>query len=83
MELKRMLMDMLYNNIECFKSLSPVHNWLSYVTQLLQGMVNQLVSGASVAMEITGFDGDTLSKFRAFVGPADPVSMRSFYNRQN
>jgi hypothetical protein len=39
-------------------------------------MVNQLVSGASVAMEVTGPDVDTLSKFRAFVGPADPVSVR-------
>lgn len=39
-------------------------------------MVNQLVSGASVAMEVTGSDVDTPSKFRAFVGPADPVGVR-------
>ena len=38
--------------------------------------MNQLVSGASVAMEVTGPDVDTQSKFRAFVGPADPVSAR-------
>jgi hypothetical protein len=42
-------------------------------------MVNQLVSGASVAMEIAGSDADTPSKFRAFVGPADPVSVSSFH----
>ena len=40
--------------------------------------MNQLVSGASVAMEVTGPDVDTPSKFRAFVGPADPVSVRQF-----
>ncbi|PNF26166.1 Nucleoside diphosphate kinase 7 [Cryptotermes secundus] len=40
------------------------------------GMVNQLVSGASVAMEIAGSDADTPSKFRAFVGPADPELAR-------
>jgi hypothetical protein len=45
--------------------------------------VNQLVSGASVAMEVTGYAGDTPSNFRAFVGPADPVSMRLFCKKQN
>jgi nucleoside diphosphate kinase len=40
-------------------------------------MVNQLVSGASVAMEIAGSDADTLNKFRTLVGPADPVSASS------
>ena len=41
---------------------------------MLQGMVGQLMSGASVAMEITGPDPDTPTTFRNFVGPADPVS---------
>jgi hypothetical protein len=34
------------------------------------------MSGACVAMEVTGPDADTPSKFRAFVGPSDPVSVR-------
>ncbi|XP_021942838.1 nucleoside diphosphate kinase 7 isoform X3 [Zootermopsis nevadensis] len=40
------------------------------------GMVNQLVSGASVAVEVTGVDGATPSNFRAFVGPTDPELAR-------
>lgn len=40
------------------------------------GMVSQLVSGACVAMEVTGPDSDTPSKFRAFVGPSDPEIAR-------
>ena len=45
---------------------------------MLQGMVGQLVSGASVALEITGDDPETPTTFRNFVGPADPVSLK-FY----
>ncbi|XP_042226484.1 nucleoside diphosphate kinase 7-like isoform X2 [Homarus americanus] len=38
------------------------------------GMVQQLMSGPSVALEITSIHGDeTPIKFREFVGPADPV----------
>ncbi|KAJ9578797.1 hypothetical protein L9F63_005005 [Diploptera punctata] len=36
------------------------------------GMVGQLISGASVAMEVTGTDPETPVNFRNLVGPADP-----------
>jgi nucleoside-diphosphate kinase len=35
-------------------------------------MVNQLQSGACLALEIQGIDEDVHAKFRAFCGPADP-----------
>ncbi|XP_045603179.1 nucleoside diphosphate kinase homolog 7 isoform X2 [Procambarus clarkii] len=41
------------------------------------GMIQQLVSGPSLAMEITSIHGaDTPTKFREFVGPSDPVVAR-------
>ena len=41
-------------------------------------MVNQLMSGPCVAMEIVATDGceDVVSSFRELAGPADPVRLR-------
>lgn len=49
--------------------------------KILQGMIQQLVSGPSLAMEITSIHGaDTPTKFREFVGPSDPVSCSTYFN---
>ena len=40
-----------------------------------EAMVNELSSGTSVALEITGKDDDTPSRFREFCGPSDPVRL--------
>jgi len=39
-----------------------------------QSMVNELSTGASLALEITGKDADTPARFRELCGPADPVN---------
>ena len=43
-------------------------------------MVNQLVLGPLIALEITRYeeDGKTHELFREFVGPMDPVSFQLF-----